>query len=322
MRARDAAFDYARRGWPVFPCHEPVAGGCSCGRADCTSPAKHPRTRRGLHDASCDPAVIADWWHRWPTANVAISTGARSRIVVVDIDPAHGGDASLTELERSHASLPPTTTVITGSGGRHLYFAHPEVHVRNSAGVLGAGLDIRGDGGYVIAPPSRHPTGGTYRWAHPRNPAALPDWLRERLDRPPPAPLPPPGGHPRPGQGRSSSAWARQAVAGELVRVRQSEPGRRNTDLNRAAFALGQLLGGGHLDATEIHDLLVDAGLAVGLHPREVAATVRSGLGAGARHPRHPPPDHRDLDLRAIHLSSPTPAPSRPQAEIPGPPRW
>ncbi|MEW6474294.1 MAG: bifunctional DNA primase/polymerase [Actinomycetota bacterium] len=311
MRTRDAALAYALRGWAVLPCHEPASrGACSCGRADCTSPAKHPRTRRGLNEATTDPETVAAWWRRWPSANLALRTGAASGLVVIDVDPAHGGDASLARLVAEHGPLPRTLTVATGSGGRHYYFAHPGQPVRNSAGVLGPGLDVRGDGGYVVAPPSRHITGGTYQWANEAGPEALPAWL----EQPPPraAPARPQDARPP----RQANAWASQAMLSELARVRHSEPGRRNNDLNRAAFALGQLVAAGHLDADLVHDLLVDAGLAVGLGGREVAATIRSGLEAGGRHPRHPaarsapgehPPAHA-IDLRTIDLPGPRPA--------------
>jgi hypothetical protein len=242
-----------------------------------------------------------------------VRTGAASGLVVVDVDPAHGGDAALERLIAQHGSLPQTLTVLTGSGGRHFYFSHPGRTVRNSAGTMGAGLDIRGDGGYVVAPPSRHITGGVYQWADSGCLAALPSWLEQ--PRPQPVPLRDEVMHPR--RQADSSAWANQALWGELARVRQSQPGRRNNDLNRAAFALGQLVASGHLDAEIVHDLLVEAGLAVGLGDREVAATVHSGLEAGWRHPRHPvgrgdasvQPTARDFDLRTIDIPGPASTP-------------
>lgn len=318
MTPRDDALSYGRRGWAVLPCHSPAtSGGCTCGRTDCASPAKHPRLRRGLHEATTDPDLIAAWWRRWPDANVALRTGAGSGLVVIDVDPARGGDASLAALTAAHGH-PDTLTVATGGGGRHLYFTHPGSAVRNSAGVLGAGLDVRGDGGYVLAPPSRHVTGGTYRWDSWQAPAPLPAWLHDLFQRPMPAPdarRPPALCAP----GRDvDSAWARQALAGEVARVRHAEPGRRNTDLNRAAFCLGQLVASGHLDADVVTGLLTDAALAAGLGPREVAATLRSGLAAGSRSPRHPPDRSADLtvarrgelDLRRVDLPLPPSSPA------------
>jgi hypothetical protein len=295
----DAALRYAARGWAVFPCHEPTGGRCTCGRPDCASPAKHPRTARGLHDATHDPVVIAGWWQRWPTANVAVRTGAASGLVVLDVDPDHGGLASLVELQRTQGGLPPSPAVRTGSGGRHYWFAHPGDHVRNSAGLLGPGLDIRGDGGYVIAPPSIHAAGDRYLWTSEVPLAPAPGWLlaryreqdrEHRLARPAEAQYRP---HPVGG-------WAAAAFESELSRIRRAAQGSRNHTLNRAAFALGQLVGGHHLDGAMVRDALVSAGVGIGLTAREVRATVASGLRAGRATPRSP------SGLRATRTNAPT----------------
>lgn len=151
--------------WAVVPLHTPTATGadlsairCSCGKNCGKSCGKHPRTERGLSDASVDLDVIAEWWTRWPTANVGIVTGARSNLVVIDLD---GPDADALFTKRFGA--PPTTMALT-SRGRHLYFRHPGRPIANSAGALGEGIDVRGDGGYVVAPPSVHYTGHLYAW--------------------------------------------------------------------------------------------------------------------------------------------------------------
>ncbi|MGH9281927.1 MAG: bifunctional DNA primase/polymerase [Acidimicrobiales bacterium] len=307
-RPVQAALAYAERGWAVFPCHHPLANGCSCGSAECASVAKHPRTRRGLHDATTHPEVIARWWRTWPQANVAIRTGvlpgsSTRGVVVLDVDPIHGGDESLAGLLATHGRLPPTRLVHTGSGGQHLYFAHPGGSVRNSAGTrLGSGLDVRGDGGYVIAPPSIHATGAPYRWGPVRMLAAVPDWLVERLAAPkqPPRPAPDPS---RLRRDAGVSAWSAAAVEGELARVSAATVGQRNHVLNRAAFVLGQIVGGGHLDRDLVSDLLEQAGQAAGLGAREAMATVESGLVAGEASPRHPsdrppPTGHRRASSR------------------------
>jgi hypothetical protein len=139
--------------------------GCSCRRRDCTSPAKHPRTGNGLHAATTDQETIHRWWRRWPNANVAVRTGAISGLVVLDIDPEHGGNETLIQLLDRNGPMPTTIPINTGAGGRHLWFAHPGHPVRNSASQLGPGLDVRGDGGYVIAPPSVHVRGSRYTFA-------------------------------------------------------------------------------------------------------------------------------------------------------------
>ena len=112
----EAALAAARRGWPVIPLHSPTkAGTCTCRKKVCDSPAKHPRTAHGLKDGTTDEKIIRGWWSRWPRANLGICTGAVSGLVVVDVDPDHGGEKTLEELEREHGSLSKTATVFTGS---------------------------------------------------------------------------------------------------------------------------------------------------------------------------------------------------------------
>jgi len=160
---REAALWYAQRNWAVFPIYEPAENGrCSCGNPECSSPAKHPRTSRGVLEATTNPARINAWWGQWPEANIAIAMGRRSGVVVLDVDPRHGGDKSLVELEAQCGKIK-TLECETGGGGRHLYFIAPEAGLKNKVGLL-PGLDVRGDNGYVVAPPSTHITGGLYRW--------------------------------------------------------------------------------------------------------------------------------------------------------------
>jgi len=211
-----------------------------------------------------------------------------SGLVVIDIDPAHGGLDSICRLHAEHA-LPDGLRVRTGSGGWHLYFAHPGFDVGNSAGtVLGAGVDVRGDGGYVIAPPSRHVTGGTYEWVGPSEIPDLPDHLLERI-RPQPQPVPPPARPLSQRDNRGGVSWAESALTDETRQVRAAAQGGRNHRLNRAAFSLGQIVAGGLLDADTVTEQLRHAALGAGLGARESALTIRSGLRAGMMHPRHPP---------------------------------
>ena len=290
MRPAEAARDYVARGWHVLPCHDLRAGACSCRSQDCASPGKHPRVPRGLHAATADPEVVERWWARWPTANVGIRTGLESGLVVLDIDPRHGGTRTIKTLLDRHGDLRAVPRVRTGSGGWHLYFAHPGTVVRNSAGRLGPGLDVRGDGGYVIAPPSRHASGHSYRWEiDPATLPPLPDWLRETTnhDQTRSSPPRPPNAV---AASPSPSGWAHAALANELRAVRTSQAGSRNTTLNRSAYALGQIVGAGLLDATTVEHLLIESGLRAGLGEREAIVTTRSGLRAGLAHPRSPEP--------------------------------
>ena len=158
-----AALSYARRGVPVFPC-EP--GG------------KRPLTYSGFWDATTEMRRIEAWWSRWPLANVGVPTGGRSGLLVLDVDPRGGGLESLASLEKD-APLPGTARARTGGGGIHVFFRYPAGQkVGNSAGALGPGLDVRGEGGYVVVPPSR--TQGPYEWID-RSPLAEAAWLLEHL---------------------------------------------------------------------------------------------------------------------------------------------
>jgi hypothetical protein len=178
-----AALSYAKRGWQVVPLHSPRNSRCSCRREICASPAKHPRTKHGLKDATTDEAPIRRWWTLWRDANLGVCTGAASGLVVVDVDAAHGGEDSLADLERRYGALPKTVMARTGGGGRHLLFAHPGVPIRNKVQVAGLpGLDVRGDGGYIVAPPSVHISRRAYAWDPAGDPdrvslAPLPAWL-------------------------------------------------------------------------------------------------------------------------------------------------
>ena len=172
--ALDAALGYLARGWSVIPVQ--------------------PRGKRPLvpwlefQQRSPSTQEAREWWTRWPDANVAVVTGAFSGVVVLDVDVEHGGRESLAHFEREHGALSDTVEGVTGSGGRHVYFAHPGGVVHNRVGI-DPGIDLRGDGGYVVAPPSIHPSGGSYRWLPGHEPGAvelavLPAWLRRRLGLP------------------------------------------------------------------------------------------------------------------------------------------
>ncbi|MGZ8733984.1 MAG: bifunctional DNA primase/polymerase, partial [Acidimicrobiia bacterium] len=131
-------------------------GRCGCGRPDCPSAGKHPRVRWERYQVvRAAESTVRRWWQRWPDANVGVVTGSVSGLVVVDVDPRHGGDATLADLEAREGRLPPTVEAFSGGGGLHLYLCHPGSAV--PSGQLGPGLDVKADSGLVVAPPSRHP---------------------------------------------------------------------------------------------------------------------------------------------------------------------
>lgn len=180
-----AALDYAANGWAVFPLHCPKGDGCSCGKPDCGKHAgKHPRTRNGFKSATTDEKKIRYWWRKWPDANIGLATGQLSRVVVLDEDEKDGrsGSATLGDLERKHRPVPDTLCASTGTG-KHRYFLYPGGEVKTSNDKIGAGLDVRADGGYAILPPSAHRNGHTYCWTNPGTEIAqLPEWLEELMN--------------------------------------------------------------------------------------------------------------------------------------------
>lgn len=286
----DSARAYGARGWAVMPVHSIEGGHCTCPDGEgCSSPGKHPRTQHGLKEASTDLRRIQRWWARWPDANVAIVTGAVSGLVVLDVDGYHGGDDTLAALVAEHEPLPSTLQVITGGDGMHYLFAHPGEEIRNTAGKkLGPGLDVRGDGGYVVAAPSLHASGRRYEWVDAEVvPAPMPGWMFEKLRKPLPAAPPAPVPVQRPDSG--GTPYGLQALARELAEVRGTAQGGRNHQLNESAFVLGQLVAGGELNEGLVVAELAAAGMTIGLGEGEVAKTIASGIGGGKERPRTAP---------------------------------
>ncbi|MFW6061189.1 MAG: bifunctional DNA primase/polymerase [Planctomycetota bacterium] len=275
---------------------------------------------------------------RWAgEGNVGLRTGRVSGVVVVDIDP--GADTS--ELE-----LPATVTVRTGrEGGRHLYYACREPVGCSNGRKLGPHIDFKGDGGQVVFPGSVHPeTGQVYRWEAGRAPweielAELPASILARLREAPPRQAPvgsqsapnratPPPPHRRPSPRENSAGepaatvtardpqrYAQQVLRRELEHVRSAANGQRNETLNRAAFNLGTLVASGHLERAEVEATLHGAAESTALPPAEIAATVRSGLDAGLRHPRRIEPRAPQTEAAAPPV---TRAPACPADRRPG----
>ena len=164
------ALRYAARGMAIFPCHTVVGEdrACTCVKGkDCPNAGKHPHVFGGVKEATTDRSRITEWWSRWPNANVGIACGEISGIVVIDVDKKNGGLDSITSLERLRGEgLPRTHRVNTGGGGYHLFFKYPSGGCRNRNRWL-QGVDVRANGYYVIAPPSRHVSGLAYAWSSP-----------------------------------------------------------------------------------------------------------------------------------------------------------
>lgn len=169
--------NYLKRGWHVLPLHSRgYAGKCDCGRSTCQSPAKHPLTPHGINDATSDIATVRDWIRQWPRANWGIATGSRSGLIVLDID----GPVGAASIARYKV---PFSFYVTTSRGWHGYFRLPKTGNYPSLVQLLPGVDIRSEGGYIIAPPSTHISGTKYEVYCDHALALPPYWLLEIIAR-------------------------------------------------------------------------------------------------------------------------------------------
>jgi Bifunctional DNA primase/polymerase, N-terminal len=264
MTPLDCALAYCEAGWSVIPCR--VTGKRSLVRW------------RPWQQMAPDPDQLRIWWGRWPKANLAVVTGRLSGVVVVDVDPRHRGDRALAELEREHGDLPWTAVVESPSGGHHVYLAHPGGRIANSASRIGLGVDVRGDGGIALLPPSRR-MDGEYRWAVggpatvPEMPAAWARLLRPSPRRPVAGPGRPLGAAQPPDGSRQNAA----RLAGVLRTLEQAPEGNRNAVLYWAGCRLAEMLAQGA--PASWAEALVQAGVAAGLELSECRDTVASALG-------------------------------------------
>ena len=164
------AIKYARKNKPVFPLHTPTVvtsdpefeGGCSCGKPKCKDQGKHPRTIHGLKDATTDIDKIRHWWGMWPDANIGIRTGEVSNLLVIDVD----NPKAFLELQEKVGELLETLQVKTGNGF-HLIYEYPKGHSISRANDLPHGIDLRANGSYIVAPPSKHLSGEVYQFMNP-----------------------------------------------------------------------------------------------------------------------------------------------------------
>ena len=262
------ALAYIERGFSLLPLHTVVERNgtmkCSCRNPQCSAPAKHPAgslVPHGLKQASSDRVTIKKWFGGLATKNIGITTGIISGIVVLDIDPRHGGNESLSALEEKHGALPLTLRWQTGGGGQHIIFKHPGGNIRNSVGTLGAGIDVRGDGGYIVAPPSRHNSGNYYTLPEGKSldtPLVLPPaWLLQLMK-----------------QGGSAGVKSNKPPIKQVVRE-QVPQGQRNSTIARVS---GHLLAK-HVDTRICLDLMLafnDKYCVPPLDEEEVMRTVAS----------------------------------------------
>jgi putative DNA primase/helicase len=271
----DAALRYAAC-WAVFPC---IAEGPH---------RKRPHISGGFHSASRDKAQIREWWSRWPLALVGCPMGLTTGAVVLDVDVSEKVNGYDTLEELGVVPLPDTPIVHTPRGGVHYYFDPCGRRIDSSAGKIGKGLDVRGEGGYVCLPSP----GSGYTWdphknfkTTPLTPA--PEWLMPSEPRLSPWPIR------HPSRPCELSPYAADAINSAVRNIYNAGPGHQYTTLNRECFGIGGLVGGGHApEAVAIAALLHAAHAMPSYDARrpwrraEVERKVRASFGDGLRSPR------------------------------------
>ncbi len=299
-----AALEAADRGWHVFPLRPGDKRPAFPDHSESRCVGRDSRCRHGHQ--GWEPRATSDYdriRRAWSAApyNVGVACGP-SELIVIDLDVpkgpddkpgrdlAHEGVATGEDMfallcAQAGETYPVRTfTVLTGSGGRHLYFTAPEQRLGNTSGRLGWKIDTRGAGGYVVGAGSVV-VGKPYVVADDSDPDPLPDWLI-RLLLPVVPHVRPVAGLPVPTSADRRVAYLRAAVAQETDRILSASPGTRNNALYIASVALGQLVAGGALNEHEITAWLSACALQVGQKPDEVHRTISSGLQAGSRRPR------------------------------------
>jgi hypothetical protein len=278
MTPLDQALAYVERGWLVFPCR--WDGGPRL--------RKTPLTRNGFKDASREPKAARLWWARWPAALIGLPTGEASGVVALDIDVKRSEANGFDSLEDLGHILPETPMVHTESGGIHLHFRCPARNVRNSAGHIAPGLDVRANGGYVIVPS----LDSGYSWDSVWNydtvePLAAPDWLW------PPPPSRPQVSTPPILRSAGLTRYGEAALDAACNAILRAPAGQQEPTLNVECFSIGTLAGAGGVPAElALRALLHTAHRMPDHDPRwpwrscEIETKVRRAFGDGCAHPR------------------------------------
>lgn len=296
----DFALDYARRGWHVFPCWPGDKSPCVGNDRDAAG-RPIPRTG-GLYKATTDEKQIRTWWLRWPNAMIGVRMGVTSGVWAIDPDAPKretdaDGRATWARLTTKHGAVH-THAHQTPGGGQHLLFKWDASRpITNKEGQLKrSGINVRGEGGYIIAPPSINSEGRPYEIVEPLdhfNFADAPDWLYEMVLTPSISEQAQAKADRPRTERRDKRPYAEAALRAEVQAVASCINGNRNNQLNTSAFSLGTLVGTGELSEGEVIGALYDAAVACGLVAedghRAVMATINSGLSEGIKHPREIP---------------------------------
>lgn len=283
----ELAQHYVGQGWPVFPCRSHAEELVDQATGEIvTLGEKTPLTPNGFKGATRFPRIIERWWSDWPDAAVGLPTGEKTGFFALDIDNKPGGANGfdwLAEMEAEHGPLPDTARVTSPNGGLHIYFKYV-VGTRNR-GALGAGVDIRSEGGYVLAAGSTMANGRSYKWeTDTREIADAPAWLLDLL-----LPKSAPAHTQYSLSAATNNAYVDAAVDRELADLAGAPMGTRNNALNDAAFSIGTIVGAGALSEAEARALLQDVARGWGRDWSRCCKTIENGLKAGIQNPRHIP---------------------------------
>lgn len=291
MQQLEVALSYNGIGWPVFPCRSKDEEIIDADTGEVTTLGeKTPRTSNGFKAATKFKHILQRWWSDWPDSAIGIPTGSSTGIFVLDIDRKPGGADGfewLSEMEKEHGPFPETARVKSPNGGLHIYFNY--VPGTRNRGALGAGVDIRSEGGYVLAAGSQMSNGRIYEWdsgLHNLPPlvADAPAWLLELL-----LPKPQSLSLDRKPSHAGNAPYVNAAVDNELRELSGTQMGSRNNALNDASFNLGTIVGAGALDEAEARALLQEVARSWGRDWPRCVKTIENGLSAGIRNPREIP---------------------------------
>jgi hypothetical protein len=279
-----AALAAADRGWPVFMLgrsKRPVANCDACRIATDHDPATCGHlTSHGFYAASTDPARVTANVDAVPRGQLAVRTGAVSGLLVVDVDPAHGGTKSMNDL-LNEGLLPRTLRVVTGSGGQHLYYRHPGQHMPSRPMPGRPGIDIKADGGYVVLPPSlHHRTGLPYRWATVSGSDAreMPPALIAECLPPAPAKSSAPQTSSTTTQPGGGISCPDKLLAAHLDAVRRAAKGKRRATLYGAARGVARMVAAGVIDQAEAVTALTFVGHQAAQSDRDIKAAIAGGF--------------------------------------------
>lgn len=317
-----AALAYAALGFKVFPLHGVVDGRCTCRKSPeehvkGRKPGKHPATEHGLKEATDDPDQIRKWWRRNPRFNVGIATGEASGFWVLDVDGEDGANA-LDALETVNGRLPQTVGQMTG-GGRHVCFRWdpdgPEIRNRGRIGKVP--VDARGNGGYIVAPPSVHMSGRRYAWWDGCAPGEIafadaPAWLVELAKPRDTAPAPPiPAAEPRRREGRASR-YGEKALDNAVASIRSAQKGSRDTTLFLTCVSIGKLVAGEEIERDYARETLIAAGrvhVPDAMTEAQLVRQVDRALDSdAARNEPKRAPERRPFEPAVKAEAAPTPA--------------